>query len=127
MLIFGHPWIKSAIFKKIFSSGALKELKDNEIALLEPLSDSVEIAQYCQENDIVCAISVSSIKEAVLASALGCNYLIAQPENATEIQPIAQEYLFDSKVIALIKDDKDIKRMAGHSIDGVAFHEAITA
>jgi len=127
MLIFGHPWIKSATFKKIFSLEALEDIKDNQIALMEPLSDSAKIAQYCQENEIEYAISISSIKEAILANALRCSYLIAQPEDAIEIQPIAQEYLFDSKVVALIENEKDIEKMARHSIDGVVFNEAITA
>ncbi len=125
MLIFGHPWIKNLTFKKIFTLEAIEEIKDDQIPLLEPLSDSANIAQYCQEHKIECAVTISSIKEAILANALECNYLMVQPEDAIEIQPIAQEYLFDSKVIALIENEKDIEKMARHSIDGVVFDGAI--
>jgi hypothetical protein len=41
------------------------------------------------------------------------------------IQPIAQEYLFDSKVLVLIHDEKEIVKIARSGIDGVLFAEAI--
>jgi len=126
MLIFGHPWIKSKAFRKVFSIEDIKQAPSDAIVLLEPLSDSIALAQYCQTHHINFAVTVTSVTEALFANALGSSYLLSQVEDAARIQPIAQEYLFDTKVLTLITNEKEIKKMAELSIDGVLFPEAIT-
>jgi hypothetical protein len=125
MLIFGHPWIKSDAFRKVFSVEDITKSSPGSIMLLEPLSDSITLAQYCQENHIPFAVTVTSVTEALFANALKSKYLVCQIEDAARIQPIAQEYLFDTKVLTLILNEKEIKKMAELSIDGVIFPEAI--
>ena len=126
MLIFGHPWIKSKEFRKVFSIEDIKQAPSDAVMLLEPLSDSITLAQYCQEQRITFALTVTSVTEALFANALGSSYLLSQVEDAARIQPIAQEYLFDTKVLTLVNSEKEIKKMAELSIDGVVFPEAIT-
>jgi len=125
MIIFGHPWIESYRFCKVFSEEDIKKSKANDIVLLEPLVDSVELVKYCQNNNIAYAITVNSLKEALFANALNAAYIICKEEEALLIQPIAQEYLFDSKVLVLIHDEKEIVKIARSGIDGVLFVEAI--
>ena len=127
MLIFGHPWIKSDAFRKVFSVEDITQSSPGSIMLLEPLSDSIALAQYCQENHMSFAVTVTSVTEALFANALKSKYLVCQIEDAARIQPIAQEYLFDTKVLTLILNEKEIKKMAELSIDGVIFPEAIIA
>ncbi len=126
MLIFGHPWIKSKEFTKVFSIEDIQNTPKENIVLLEPLSDSITLAHYCQENHIPYAVTVTSVTEALFANALKSQYLVCQHEEAAMIQPIAQEYLFDTKVLTLVISEKEIKKMAELSIDGVIFPEAIT-
>jgi len=126
MLIFGHPWIKSITFKKVFSTEDIVQVSSGEIVLLEPLSDSIALAQHCQKNHIPFAVTVTGVTEAIFANALESKYIVFQLEDATKIQPIAQEYLFDTKVLTLIISDREIQKMAELSIDGVIFPEAIT-
>ncbi len=125
MLIFGHPWIKSRTFRKVFSVSDIEKVSDEDIVLLEPLSDSITLAQYCKEHRIDYAVTVTGVTEAIFANALGSKYIVCQHEEASQIQPIAQEYLFDTKVLTLIISEKEIKKMAEISIDGVIFPEAI--
>jgi len=125
MLIFGHPWIKATLFRKVFSLEDIKQTPADEIVLLEPLSDSITLAQYCQAQRIAYALIVNSVTEALFANALGSQYIICQEEDAINIQPLAQEYLFDTKVLMLIGSEKEIEKMAKLSIDGVIFPEAI--
>ncbi len=125
MLIFGHKWVKNKEFKKVFSKEAIKNITENDIVLLEPLSDSIKLAQYCQKNSIPFAVTINSTREALFSNALNALFVICLPEDSPGIQAIAQEYLFDTKVLALISSDKEIEKMARLSIDGVILPEAI--
>jgi len=125
MIVIGHPWIKSQRFSKVFSVEEIKSTKTDDIVLLEPLVDSHGHAQYCQENNIAYAVLVDSLDDAVFANALGAKYMICEKDVALMIQPIAQEYLFDARVLVLIHNDKEISQIAKSGIDGVIFAEAM--
>lgn len=125
MLIIGHPWIKSQKLRKVFSIEDIKKSQADEIVLLEPLVDSHSSAQYCQENGIACAVVTTSLDDALFANALGAKYMICEEDVALMIQPVAQEYLFDTRVLVLIHNEKEIAKIARGGIDGVIFAEAI--
>ncbi len=125
MIVIGHPWIKSQRFSKVFSVEDIKNTQTNDIVLLEPLLDSHRHAQYCQENNIAYAVLTNSLDDAVFANALGAKYMICEKDVALMIQPIAQEYLFDARVLVLIHNEKEISQIAKSGIDGVIFAEAM--
>jgi len=125
MIIVGHPWVKSQKFCKVFSYENIKDSKTSDILLLEPLVDSNGYAKYCQENSIAYAVVVNSLDDALFANALGAKYIICEEDDALMIQPIAQEYLFDTRILVLIHSEKDISKIARAGIDGVIFAEAI--
>lgn len=125
MIIIGHPWIKSTQFCKVFSLENISQCTTDAIALLEPLVDSYKHAQYCQSNAIAFAVVVSTLDDALFANALGAKYIICEEEVALMIQPIAQEYLFDTRILVLIHAEKEISKIARGGIDGVIFAEAI--
>jgi len=125
MIVIGHPWIKSQRFSKVFSVEDIKNTQTNDIVLLEPLLDSHRHAQYCQENNIAYAVLTNSLDDAVFANALGAKYMICEKDVALMIQPVAQEYLFDARVLVLIHNEKEISQIAKSGIDGVIFAEAM--
>ena len=125
MIVIGHPWIKSQRFSKVFSVEDIKNTQTNDIVLLESLLDSHGHAQYCQENNIAYAVLTDSLDDAVFANALGAKYMICEKDVALMIQPIAQEYLFDARVLVLIHNEKEISQIAKSGIDGVIFAEAM--
>ena len=125
MLIFGHPWVPSPTFKKTFSVEEVGSVSDGEIVLLEPLPESVPLAQYCQSRQIEYAVTVNEVRNAIIANALEAAYIVCQQEDAIAIQPIAERYLFDAKILVLIEEEKEIERLARSSIDGVIFPQAI--
>ncbi|ADV47159.1 hypothetical protein [Nitratifractor salsuginis] len=125
MLIFGHPWIESPRFVKVFSLDDIAKTGPEDILLLEPLSASIELAKHCRKNGLSFAPAINSVKEALLANALGADYVFCQFEQAIVTQKIANEYLFDTKVLVLIKDERGIETMARFDIDGVVFPAAI--
>jgi len=125
MIIIGHPWIKSNRFCKVFSLEDIQNCAKDSIVLLEPLVESHNYAQHCQSNDIPFAIVVSTLEDALFANALGAKYIVCEEDYALMIQPVAQEYLFDTRILVLIHSNKEISKIARGNIDGVIFAEAI--
>lgn len=125
MIIVGHPWVESQKFCKIFSQKDIKNTQAEEIVLLEPIVDSHDLAHFCQENNIPFAVTVNSLKEAIFANALGAAYMVCEEDDALIIHPIAQEYLYDTRILVLIHDEKEIAKIARSGIDGVIFPAAI--
>ena len=125
MIIIGHPWIESSRFCKVFSEEDIKKSEVDDVVLLEPLVEAIDLAKYCQSNDIPYAVTVNTLNEAIFANALDANFMVCEEDEACIIQPIAQEYLFDTKVLVLVHDEKDIAKIARSGIDGVIFAEAI--
>jgi len=125
MIIIGHPWIKSNRFFKIFSIKGIEKSQPNDIVLLGPLVDSHELAVHCQENGVPFAVVANSLDDALFANALGARYIICEEDDALMIQPIANEYLFDTRVLVLIHSEKEISKIARGGVDGVIFANAI--
>jgi len=126
MILIGHPWVNSPKFIKVFGEEDIKKCEADDIVLLEPLVDAHTLACYCRENGIAFAIPVMLLQEAVLANAMGAKYMICEEGTALMIQPIAQEYLFDTRILVLIQEEKEIAKHARSFIDGVIFGEAIS-
>jgi NAD(P)H-dependent flavin oxidoreductase YrpB (nitropropane dioxygenase family) len=125
MIIIGHPWIKSSRFCKVFSIEDIKKSSADEIVLLEPLVDSYKYAAHCQDNNIAFAVVANTLDDAHFANALGAKFIICEEDDALMIQPIAQEYLFDARILVLIHSEKEISKIARGGVDGVIFAEAI--
>jgi len=71
-------------------------------------------------------VVVNTLDDALFANALGAKYIICEEDDALMIQPIAQEYLFDTRILVLIHNEKEISKIARGKIDGVIFAEAIS-
>jgi hypothetical protein len=125
MIIIGHPWIKSNRFFKVFSIECIKKSQTDDIILLEPLVDSHAFAVHCQENNIPFAVVANNLEDALFANALGAKYIICEEDHALMIQPIANEYLFDTRILVLIHSEKEISKIARGGVDGVIFADAI--
>ncbi len=125
MLIFGHPWVESPNFVKVFSVEEISKSTPRDILLLEPLNVSIDLVRHCRSNELEFALTISTLKEALFANALGAGYVLCQHELGIEIQKIAEEYLFDTRILVLIEEEREIESMARFGIDGVVFSQAI--
>ena len=125
MIIIGHPWIESHRFFKVFSIEGIEKSLPNDIVLLEPLVDSHSYAIHCQNNKIPFAVVVNTLEDALFANGLGAKYIICEEDDDLMIQPIATEYLFDTRILVLIHSEKEISKIARSAVDGVIFAEAI--
>jgi len=125
MIIIGHPWIAGQTFKSVEALSDIAETEPTEILLLTVLEKSHELAVHCQKNKLPYAVRSNLLKDALFANALGAKYFICDVENAEAIQKAAQEYLFDTRILAAINSEEKMESLAKMGIDGVVFPEAI--
>jgi len=121
MLIFGHKWISSPIFKKIEILEDIKNTPSNSIIVLDmPNDSSIHLYQHCIENSVPFAFIVSSLADAVISSNLGALYAICyEKDKALKLQKLADNYLFDMKMLFVISTFDEIEEFAGLGVDGV--------
>lgn len=86
---------------------------------------NLDIITHAALNSVKIALHVKSIIEILYASSLGASYIIIEKELAKTAQNIAENYLFDAKILALIEDEDEIEELALLGVDGVIFSNAI--
>lgn len=119
MIIIGHSAIECEDFRLIRNIKDIKKSKADEIVYFP---HNIALARYCKDNEIKFAVIVSCILELMIYEKLGAKYLMLTPlKFAQKCQKIANEYFFDSKILLIIKKDKDIEKTAQIGIDGVIF------
>ena len=121
MKIFGHPWIEYETFYSVETIEEIKRTPSNALLHIESLTEYIELIRYAKENNLAYGLKISEIKEAIFANNLNAKFLFCSKELATELMPIAQNYLFDTEVIAYISDESEIEEMAKAGVDGVKF------
>jgi len=119
MKIFGHPWLKSEEFYVVEHEDDIKKTPANSTLKIEHFN--IKFMNYCQKNSLAYMVNVKDIKEAIFANILGAQYINVSKSLAKELMPIAQNYLFDTQVIAIISSDEEIEEMAKANVDGVWF------
>ena len=122
MIIIGDKLIPFEDFSKINSIDEIKNTKPNSTVLFTYCD---EIAKYCFENEISFAVVVNSIKEAIYSSNLNAKYIIANKELSKELQKIADNYMYDAKILAIIESSDEFEEIAKAQIDGVIFKNII--
>lgn len=80
-----------------------------------------EILEFCFQNQLSYAVKVSCIKEAIYCNALNTKYIIAHKKLAKDIQKLADNYIFDSKILALIQSNEEFEEIASNEIDGIIY------
>ena len=116
MLIFDKILTDDLPFFEIISSKDIKSTPPNSIVLFDY---DVKMAKYCKDNSVSFAMRIKSIKELVYANALGSDYAFVKKNFAKKAQDIANEYMFDMKIILPIKNDEEFEWAVFEGIDGV--------
>ncbi|WP_187647256.1 hypothetical protein [Nitrosophilus labii] len=86
----------------------------------------LELIKYCYDNDLSFAVAVDSIKEAIFANHFGAAYIVVKKDMAKKIQNVANEYLFDAKILVKIVFDWEIEIFAQKGIDGVYLRDNLS-
>ncbi|EHE0559393.1 hypothetical protein J0E37_001541 [Campylobacter upsaliensis] len=120
MLIFGHKFIKAPNF--IFTKENFSDVKRvifcfdyDEKCIKEAKKRGVKFAIFIKDKD-----------EIFLSNALGAEYLIFKDENLAKFGAKAAEfYLFDSKILALVKELCHLEKYYKMGVDGVILESFI--
>lgn len=125
MILFGHRFIESESFYHISDIVSIKNTPSNSIIYLDFSEENLDIIEHLNVNSVKFALHVSSIKELIYAHILGAAYITLPQKMAKDAQKIANEYLFDAKILAHIEDEDEIEELAYIGVDGAIFSKAI--
>ncbi len=125
MLLFGHRFIPSETFYHITNVDDIKHTPPASLLTLPFSEENLDIIYYCNENQLRFALSIHTLRELVYASALNASYIIVTQALAQMAQKLAQEYLFDAKILVKIDKDDEIEAMALLGVDGVIYPNAV--
>ena len=120
MIILGDKLIP---FEDIFVIDSIEKIKSTKANSTLIFSYDENLLKYCFENSLNFAVLVNSIKEAVYSNSLGAKYIISSKDLAKEIQKIAENYMYDSKILAIITSNDEFDEIIEAQIDGVIYKE----
>lgn len=125
MILIGHPYIPFAAFEKITSIDDVAHTSVQATVVCDFGKEQVALCHYLRENAVTFALYVEGVKDVVLASALGASFIICDKSLVEEAQKIADDYLFDAKILLQSDDEADIVYAAKKSIDGILFDKGV--
>ncbi len=122
MIIIGDKYIEHENITFIRDIKDIKLTQPNSTVLFDFNKD---IMRYCMENEINYAVKIDLLKESIYANSLNAKYILSNNNLLKTVQKIAENYMFDSKILAIIENEDDIEEIALQSIDGVIFKRLI--
>jgi len=125
MLLFGHPYIDFQPFYHIYESSEIELTPPNSTLMVQFNAESLELIRYMQQNKLSFALEVETLSELVFAHNLGARYIIVEGEFAVTAQAIAENYLFDAKILCRLQQEGDLEAKIREGIDGVIYPQAI--
>lgn len=125
MIVFGHPYFPKPPFYDVKSIDAILNTPSNSTLYIEFKPALLDVIEHCQLNKLSFALRVENLKEAIFAHNFDASYIICTRIMAPTIQKAADNYLFDSKVLALISEEDEIQELAVQGIDGGIFSTGI--
>jgi hypothetical protein len=118
MEIFGHDFIENLKFFNIDKIEEIKHTFPNSVVWFD---FQKELILYSKAQNITFGVKVKDIKELILASASNASYLLVEKSFAKEAQNIADEYMFDAKILLISQNEDDMEFCAKNGIDGIVF------
>ena len=125
MLLFGHKFIPSESLYHTPNIESITNTPPSSIIYLDFSEENLDIIEHANSNQIEFALNVQDVTELIYASALGAKYILVSREIAKTAQDIAENYLFDAKILVHMTETDEIEEMALLGIDGVIFSNAI--
>lgn len=120
MKIIGHPLVEHEKFVKVDSIDDIGSVEACDTVLIQG-ENFLQIAKHCSKNSVKYASKIEKIEDALLLNALNAKYIIAEFERAKLFQKLADEYMFDSKILCVVETGSDLERVALEFIDGVIY------
>jgi hypothetical protein len=125
MLLFGHPYIDFKPFYHIYESSEIELTPPNSTLMVIFNEESLELINNMKKNKLSFALEVETLNELIFAHNLGARYIIVHGEFATQAQAVAENYLFDAKILCRLQTEGDLEAKIRDGIDGVIYPQAI--
>ena len=125
MLIFGHTYINFTPFYHISEISDIERTPPNSTLFLEFNKVNLDIIQHLQHNNLRFALEVSDIESLVFAHNLHASYMVVSENLAKSAQTVAENYLFDAKILCRVHQDQALEEIILEGIDGVIYPSAI--
>ncbi len=122
MILIGDENIPYETIEKIETIKDIETTKSNSTVLF---NFDIDTLKYTQANDIRCIVKVTTIQELIYASNLGASYIMPESKILKSSQKLADNYMFDSKILAIIDNENQIEQMALDEIDGIIYKHLI--
>lgn len=125
MYIFGHRFIENENFYHIQSVDAIENTPPSCVVYIEFSEQNIDIIKHMQLNQLPFALGAEDITQIIYASSLGASYIMVTRSLAKNAQSLANNYLFDAKILIHIEEEDEIENLALLGVDGVIFSNAI--
>lgn len=125
MLIFGHKFIPSESFYHVSNIDAIEHTPPSSTIYLDFSEANLDIINHAEQNNVSMALKVTNITEIIYSATLGAKYIVVEQDIAKTAQNIAENYLFDAKILVMIQNYEVIEELALLGVDGVICSNAI--
>lgn len=122
MIIIGNSNIPFIDIQTVQSKSDITNTKSNCTVAFKY---DIELLKYCSTNGLKSLVMVQNLQEAIFANSLNALYIVTDNNLSKKIQKIAENYMFDSKIIEIINNDDEIESIAVDGIDGVIYKRLI--
>ncbi len=125
MLIYGHRFIENDSFYHVLDIESISNTPPSSTIFVEFSEDNLDVIKHVVSNSIPLAVEVTNVTQIIYASSLDASFIIIPKELAKTAQNLANNYLFDAKILVLIEQEEEIEEFAILGVDGVIFANAI--
>lgn len=125
MIIYGHRFLQSDSFFHIQDIDSISNTPSSSTIYLEFSENNLDIINHANINEVSLALKVDSVTQIIYASSLNASYIVVDKDLAKTAQNIANDYLFDAKILVSIDEEYEIEELALLGVDGVIFSNAI--
>ncbi|WP_418180669.1 hypothetical protein ACNSOL_00730 [Aliarcobacter lanthieri] len=122
MIIIGDNLVP---YEEIFFISRIEEIKNTKPNSILVFNYDEAIVKYCFQNSLNFAVIVENLKEAIYANSLNAKYIISKIKLAKKIQKVAENYMFDSKILAIIDSNDELENIAKKEIDGIIYRKLL--
>ncbi|WP_419777905.1 hypothetical protein [Malaciobacter marinus] len=119
MILIGDKNIPYETLTKVSTIEELAKTKANTMVVFEYIQSLVD---YCFKNNLSYGVIIKDLKEAIYSNALEAKYIICDKQLAQSIQNTADNYMFDSKVLAIIESNEEFEDITKQQIDGIIYN-----
>ncbi|RXJ95901.1 hypothetical protein CRU94_04625 [Arcobacter sp. AHV-9/2010] len=112
-------------FEEFFIISSIEDIKNTASNSLLFFDFDEELLKYCQKQNLNFFVSIKTIKEGIYANSFNAKYAVCTQDLAKKMQIIADNYMFDTKILALIDTSDELEDIASEEIDGAIYSEVL--